>query len=185
MIGQAIKTARKAAGLTQEDLANAIGVKRSVVSKYENGQIGPRYETVERIAEALHCKISDLISSKEEAGMIVDHVIDQLKARQHQRSVEDDDLLDAFDEMDQPGIIAQRYTRFIAAHPQLMQTIKEIGIELEIIDWHRIRIKHDYQETEGRTSELLSDLESLHESYMYSLKKLFKDNYGFDMGEED
>ena len=96
-----------------------------------------------------------------------------------------DDVDDAFDEVDQPGIIAQRYTRFIAAHPQLMQTIKEIGIELEIIDWHRIRIKHDYQETEGRTSELLSDLESLHESYMYSLKKLFKDNYGFDMSEED
>ena len=79
MIGQAIKTARKAAGLTQEDLAKAIGVKRSVVSKYENGQIGPRYETVERIAETLNCSISDLVSSTQEKEMIINHLIDQLQ----------------------------------------------------------------------------------------------------------
>lgn len=184
-ISERLVQKRKEAGLTQQEIADRLGIKYQSYAQYERGVRNPKYQTVEKIARALNCQTSDLLDSREEAGMIVEHVIDQLKSRQHQRSVEDDDLLDAFDEMDQPGLIAQRYTRFIAAHPQLMQTLKEIGIELEIIDWHRIKIKHDYQETEERTSELLSDLESLHENFVYSIKKLFKDNYGFDMSEED
>lgn len=57
-----IKTIRKEKGWTQEKLANAIGVKRSVISKYENGSISPSVETLYRIAEALNVKVRELLS---------------------------------------------------------------------------------------------------------------------------
>lgn len=52
-LGSQIRAARKAAGLTQEALAGQIGVKRSVVSKYETGAIEPSVSQLRRIAEAL------------------------------------------------------------------------------------------------------------------------------------
>lgn len=56
MLGDKIREARKKASLTQAELAEKIGVKRSVISKYETGNISPTYETISKIAEALHVR---------------------------------------------------------------------------------------------------------------------------------
>lgn len=48
-----LKAMRKAANLTQEELATMIGVKRSVISKYETGSIEPSVSQLEHIAEKL------------------------------------------------------------------------------------------------------------------------------------
>lgn len=49
-IGELIITGRIAAGMTQEDLANAIGVTQAALSRYENDLREPDEETVDRIA---------------------------------------------------------------------------------------------------------------------------------------
>lgn len=61
MLGDKIREARKKASLTQSELAEKIGVKRSVVSKYENGQISPTYEMLSNIATALNTSVSYLV----------------------------------------------------------------------------------------------------------------------------
>ena len=53
MLGDKIREARKKASLTQAELAEKIGVKRSVISKYENGSISPTHDTVLKISTAL------------------------------------------------------------------------------------------------------------------------------------
>lgn len=55
MLHERIKEARKKAKLTQEQLANEIGVKRAVISKYENGMIEPSLKQLQAIADALKC----------------------------------------------------------------------------------------------------------------------------------
>lgn len=60
MLGDRIREARKKASLTQAELAEKIGVKRSVISKYENGQISPTYEMLSNIATALNSHVYDL-----------------------------------------------------------------------------------------------------------------------------
>ena len=60
MVGNRIREARKNASLTQAELAEKIGVKRSVISKYENDQISPKIEIMDKIATALNCYVSDL-----------------------------------------------------------------------------------------------------------------------------
>ena len=52
-IGEQIKTARKAKGLTQDDLAKAINATRQTVSNYEAGKRLPDGETLLRLSKAL------------------------------------------------------------------------------------------------------------------------------------
>jgi len=48
MFGQALQRARRACGLTQRQLADAVGVSQATVSQWQLGESAPR---VERIAE--------------------------------------------------------------------------------------------------------------------------------------
>lgn len=52
-IGENIKKARKAAGLTQKELAKKIGVTAQMISLYETDARRPKYETLARIASAI------------------------------------------------------------------------------------------------------------------------------------
>lgn len=53
-IGYRIKVAREAAGMTQEQLAEAIGRSTQFVSTIERGVAGPSIETVIRLCSVLH-----------------------------------------------------------------------------------------------------------------------------------
>lgn len=58
---QEIKKARKAAKMTQDELAERIGINRATLSKYENGQIEPSMSQLEKIANELNCSIVELL----------------------------------------------------------------------------------------------------------------------------
>lgn len=61
-IGENIKTARKKAGLTQEDLATILGVNKQAIFKYENGIIkNIPWDKLEIMAKALNVSIPYLI----------------------------------------------------------------------------------------------------------------------------
>lgn len=53
MIGSALRDARRAAGLQQEELARRAGVSRMTVQRLEAGTIDPRVSTVLVLARAL------------------------------------------------------------------------------------------------------------------------------------
>ncbi|MEV4278693.1 helix-turn-helix domain-containing protein [Actinoplanes xinjiangensis] len=52
-LGEALVTARRAQGLTQEELAKAAGVTQAALSRYENDLREPDQEVVTRLADAL------------------------------------------------------------------------------------------------------------------------------------
>lgn len=56
-----LRAARKAAGLTQDDLAKKIGVNRATLSKYESGAISPDLNQLCIIAAALGISPSSLL----------------------------------------------------------------------------------------------------------------------------
>lgn len=56
---------RKKSGKTQDELATVIGVDRTTVTKWETGQSVPRLPMLKKIAEALNCKIIDLLEEEE------------------------------------------------------------------------------------------------------------------------
>lgn len=56
-----IRAARIAAGMTQQQLADALGIAQQSVARWETGEREPRVSTLKRIAAALGCDLRDLI----------------------------------------------------------------------------------------------------------------------------
>ncbi len=61
IISKRIKKLRAELGMTQEDLAEKVGVSRVYIGYVEQGRNSPSLEILERIAKALRVKIGDLL----------------------------------------------------------------------------------------------------------------------------
>jgi transcriptional regulator with XRE-family HTH domain len=66
-----LKKLRKDKGITQEELANAIFVSRTLVSKYENGSVYPTKENVQKLALYFNVPISSLIDKEDTIELIL------------------------------------------------------------------------------------------------------------------
>ncbi len=62
IIANNIKTLRKKAGLTQEQFAEQVGIKRSLVGAYEEARAEPRLQTLTKIAQVLGVSTDSLIN---------------------------------------------------------------------------------------------------------------------------
>jgi transcriptional regulator with XRE-family HTH domain len=60
-LGQRLATARRTAGLSQDDVADRIGVERRSIQRYESGERDPRYTDLLLIADALDIDLADLV----------------------------------------------------------------------------------------------------------------------------
>ena len=60
-----IRRVRKAAHVTQEELAKRIGVNRALISKYETGIIEPSVSQLQKIASALGVPMMELLDLEE------------------------------------------------------------------------------------------------------------------------
>ena len=64
--GEKVKTARKALGLTQEELGKLIGVTRRTITSYEADAFPPRTrELYNKLAEALHVNVNYLLTQED------------------------------------------------------------------------------------------------------------------------
>lgn len=66
-----LKKLRKDKGLTQEELANAIFVSRTLISKYENGSIYPTKENAEKLASFFNVNLSELIDNDDTVQLVL------------------------------------------------------------------------------------------------------------------
>ncbi|NPV30275.1 MAG: helix-turn-helix transcriptional regulator, partial [Firmicutes bacterium] len=57
MVGERLRLARRAAGLSLRELANRVGVSPQAISKYERGLDIPSSGVLLRLAEALGVKV--------------------------------------------------------------------------------------------------------------------------------
>ncbi len=56
-----LKTLRKAMGMSQADLANALEIERSTIAKYETGDRSPDIEMLCKIADVLNVSTDELL----------------------------------------------------------------------------------------------------------------------------
>lgn len=59
ILGHALRALRKRAGITQEQLAERLGVDPTFVGRLERGQRGAHWRTVRRILSALDAGVGD------------------------------------------------------------------------------------------------------------------------------
>lgn len=70
--GQRIQQARKKVGLSQKQLGERLGLSASMIGQWENDLRNPKYETCQRIADALGIDILYLLTSEEMDRGILD-----------------------------------------------------------------------------------------------------------------
>ena len=63
-----IKAQRERRDMTQQDLANEMGVVQGAVANWENEITLPKSRDLPRLARVLNCSISDLFEETEETG---------------------------------------------------------------------------------------------------------------------
>ena len=69
--GNNIQNLRKSKNLSQEELAEKVGVSRQSISKWECDESYPAWSNIPTLCSIFHCNIDDLISN-EELGRIMD-----------------------------------------------------------------------------------------------------------------
>ena len=67
-IGEVLRTARRSRGLTQVDIAPALGVSRSTVAQMENGKRAVKAKDIDRLALLYGCSTSELLSSTDSSA---------------------------------------------------------------------------------------------------------------------
>lgn len=81
-IGEHIRKYRKAAGLTQVELAQKLGLRQYVITNYERGIRKPPTDTLPRIAKALGVGLEELYGLKESSRPEKTHI--HRSSREHQ-----------------------------------------------------------------------------------------------------
>lgn len=61
-LGEQIKRLRNSRGITQEELADRIGKGKSVIAKYERGNVNLRIGVLAQVAQALDCKFEIILT---------------------------------------------------------------------------------------------------------------------------
>jgi len=70
-IGRNIRSIRLKESLTQQQLADACSLSKGMISKLENGAAVPALATLQKIATAMHVKVSDLIESTNQTPSVM------------------------------------------------------------------------------------------------------------------
>jgi len=80
IVGLNIAHRRRAIGLTQELLAEKLNISGASLSRIENGTAAPRFPRLERLAEILHCHVTDLFRKESDPLSVkLDTVEDMLR----------------------------------------------------------------------------------------------------------
>lgn len=115
--GARIKAARKAAGMTQAELASRLGIPYQSIGQWENDLRNPKYESLQKIASALGVSVADLLDVKPAHAVDPDEAPEDKEKRlgmregtlsnaQRAEDVEAQnkaDMLEAMDKLNIPG----------------------------------------------------------------------------------
>lgn len=115
--GQRIQQARKSAGLSQKQLGDRLGLSASMIGQWENDLRNPKYDTLNRIANALGIDLDILFSDREKEisewsniegwnsgiGAREKGVIEDFGYQGYSFSEAEHDLISAFDDLNREG----------------------------------------------------------------------------------
>lgn len=65
-LGKRIRQARIQAGITQEEMANHLGISRTAIARYEQGEIEPKLKNLIAISEYLNISTDSLLGLEKE-----------------------------------------------------------------------------------------------------------------------
>ena len=89
--GAVVAERRKLLGISQEALAERVGISQESLSRMEKGNIAPRFERLQLFADALGCSIADLFRVRigaSESAVMIEGMLSPLSDRERKEIVE-------------------------------------------------------------------------------------------------
>ena len=77
-LAEKLKLMRKKAGLTQKEVADKLGITYQSYGQYERGLRNPKYTSIEKIASALNCDISEILTPAEAEKMFIGELVEKI-----------------------------------------------------------------------------------------------------------
>lgn len=103
-IGKIIKKARLDMGLTQEELANKVGVQKSAIAKWENGRVSEiKRSNLKALADALNLNPNVLLGESEPHVTVLPKVLPSTHAKTPTLALDEQCLVDIYRELNQDG----------------------------------------------------------------------------------
>lgn len=84
-LGQRIKECRQKAGLSQEKVAELVGVSRQAVTKWESDQSAPNTDNLFKLAKILGTTVDFLISTESDTASVAEQVYQMFKEDEAQK----------------------------------------------------------------------------------------------------
>ena len=114
-IGEKIKKYRVEKGLTQQELADIIGVQRAAISKYEKNIVSISINQIEKIASALDITTSQLLYDQEIENTLNQSADDEAIRQEMYLKELREDTINKYDSLDPFGQkSANKYINFLA-----------------------------------------------------------------------
>lgn len=155
-----IRERRKFLGMTQEELADKVDISTMSIRRYESGERLPKHETVEKIAKALQCDISELISPKEEGQLIIQNLIDSLE----ELSDENEKAQQAAEEAVK-GDYLVFLANFLIQNSEEISLLKSKGYRIEITSKIGAVIQDGFVKTVMTTSALVNKITAFSKAF--------------------
>ena len=85
MLGDKIKSYSESKKMTQNEVADIIGVSSATISKYEKGTLEPNIESLKKLSELFEISVDDLINEEEKIDVSKINVLDILKEQKEMK----------------------------------------------------------------------------------------------------
>lgn len=162
-----LRSTRKKAGLTQREIADKLGITYQSYGQYERGVRKPKYETIQKISNALGCDISSLLTPAEESKMIIDGLIDELDSRaaaRNQKQAEAESKVD--------GDYSVYLMNLLVNHAHVIDTLTTMGVDIHFNTPKDVTVTNGIVKLLMGTASFAEKLEKLN----HSLNQVFKDS---------
>ncbi|MCM3766452.1 helix-turn-helix domain-containing protein [Neobacillus niacini] len=122
-LGEKIKDFRTRAGLSQEQLADKLGVSRQAVTKWENDRGIPDINNLQYLAKLFDVSIDSLVNHLENTSTIV--IKEDIDIEKYQKSGKCRSKYDA--------VVKEKYQNALAIYPLIRR--KKLNLAQEIVDF--------------------------------------------------
>lgn len=85
MLGEKIKTYRENKNMTQNEVADILGVKSATISKYESNTLEPNIESIKKLAEIFEISIDELLKDEEEFNISKYNILGILREQKNMK----------------------------------------------------------------------------------------------------
>ena len=85
MLGEKIKTYRENKNMTQNEVADILGVKSATISKYESNTLEPNIESIKKLSEIFEISIDELLKDEEEINISKYNILDILREQKRMK----------------------------------------------------------------------------------------------------